>query len=86
MVYWTDLGLKSANQINNAARNSVGFSQIGQAIVGLKKPTLDDLFRMHAEARGDIVDAPDEADTVFGLYEGTVTAFDTDVVLSEYLA
>jgi hypothetical protein len=84
-VYWTDLGLKSATQINNAARNSVGFSQIGQAIVGLQKLTLYDLFVMHAEGRGRIVESPDHAETVFGLHEGTVTAFDTDVIMSEYL-
>jgi hypothetical protein len=84
-VYWTDLGLKSSSQINNAARNSVGFSQIGRAITTLKKPTLYDLFGIHAEARGEIVSSRDEADTVFGLHEGTVSAFDTDVILSEYL-
>ena len=85
-VYWSDLALKSLSQINNAAKNSVGFSQIGRSIVELRKPTLNDLFQMHAEARGEIVSSPTEADTVFGLDEGTVTAFDTSVVLSEYLA
>lgn len=85
-MYWADLGLKSMSQINNAAINSVGFTQIGRAIVTLNKPTLYDLFLMHAESRGQIVDSPDEADTVFGLQEGTVTAFDSNVILSEYLA
>lgn len=84
-VYWTDLGLKSTTQINNAARNSVGFSQIGRSIVGLQKPTLHDLFSMHAEGRGRLVDSVDHAETVFGLHEGTVTAFDTNIVMSEYL-
>jgi hypothetical protein len=84
-VYWADLGLKSAMQINNAARNSVGFSQIGRAIAGLQKPTLYDLFGMHAEGRGALVDSPDQADAVFGLHEGTVTAFDTDTILSQFL-
>lgn len=85
-VYWSDLGLKSASQINNAARNSVGFSQIGRAIVELNKPTLFDLFEMHGSSRGLIVDSREAADTVFDLYEGTVCAFDTDTILSEYLA
>jgi len=85
-VYWADLGLRSSALYNNAASNSVGFSQIGRAIVELNKPTLYDLFLMHAEARGEMIDNPDKAETVFGLYEGTVTAFETDVVLSEYLA
>lgn len=85
-AYWADLALKTMTQINNAARNSVGFSQIGRSIVELRKPTLFDLFLMHAEARGEVVASSDAADTVFGLDEGTVTAFDTNVVLSEYLA
>ncbi|MCA9016323.1 MAG: hypothetical protein KDA77_13405, partial [Planctomycetaceae bacterium] len=85
-VYWSDLELKSASQINNAAKNSVGFSQIGRAIVELKKPTLFELFEMHASARGHIVESQAAADTVFDLYEGTVSAFDTDTILSEYLS
>lgn len=85
-VCWADLGLKTLSQINNAANNSVGFSQIGKAIVNLKNSTLGDLFRMHAEGRGQIVDSRDEADTVFGLYDGTVAAFDTSIILSQYLS
>lgn len=85
-VFWADLGLKSIAQINNAAQNSVGFSQIGRAIVELRKPSLYDLFEMHAEARGETVSAEEDAETVCGLYDGTVTAFDPSVVLSEYLA
>ena len=39
---------------------------------------------MHAEARGTL-SAKDGADTVFSSYEG-VTPFDTDTILSEFLA
>jgi hypothetical protein len=85
-VFWSDLGLKGRGQINNAARNSVGMSQIGRAIAELNKPTLFDLFRMHAEARGVVVEKKEEAETVFDVFDGTVTAFDTSTVLSEYLA
>ncbi|ADB19074.1 conserved hypothetical cytosolic protein [Pirellula staleyi DSM 6068] len=85
-VYWADLGLKGRGQINNAARNSVGMSQIGRAIVELNKPNLFDLFLMHAEARGVIVDVKEDAETVFDVFEGAVTAFDSDKILSEYLS
>ncbi len=85
-VYWADLGLKSQRQINNAARNSVGMSQIGRAIVNLNKPTLHDLLLMHAEGRGEVVGKKEDADTVFDVHEGVVTAFDTDVLLSVYMA
>ncbi|PHR86474.1 MAG: cytoplasmic protein [Blastopirellula sp.] len=84
-VYWADLGLKSMNQINNAANNSVGFSQIGKSIVELNKTTLYELFEMHAEARGEQIESSDNADTIFGLHEGTVTAFDTDEIMSNFL-
>jgi hypothetical protein len=39
---------------------------------------------MHAEARGGLA-ARDQADTVFSVHEG-VTPFDTDRILSEFLA
>ncbi|QDT96806.1 TerD family protein [Gimesia aquarii] len=82
-AYWADLGLKSIGQINNALQNSVGFTHIGRSIVELQKPTLWELFQMHLEG---LVESPEEADTIFGLHEGTVTAFDTSVIMSEYLA
>ncbi len=85
-VYWSDLALKTESQINNAAKNSVGFSQIGRSIVELRKPTLYDLFSMHAEARGQAVNEAESANTVFGLNDGTVTAFDTMTITSEFLA
>ena len=31
----------------------------------LRKPTLDDLIRLHVQARGEIVDQRDEADIIF---------------------
>lgn len=85
-VYWVDLGLRTAAQIVNAATHSVGMSDIGRAIVDLNKPTLYDLLHMHAEARGTLVDDRTQADHVFGVYQGDVTAFDQDVIMSEYLA
>ena len=72
--------------LNNAARNSVRFSQIGRSIVELRKPTLHDLFGMHAEARGKVVNEAESANTGFGLHDGTVTAFDTMTITSEFLA
>jgi hypothetical protein len=53
-------------------------------MTGLNKPDLYDLFRMHAEARGEFVDNIEDADTVFSIEEG-ITPFDTDVIVSEYL-
>lgn len=85
-VYWADIELKTHSQINNAAKNSVGFSQIGRAIVELNKPTLFELFAMHIDGRGQRVNARNEADSVFDLYDGTITAFDVDQILSQFLS
>ncbi|TWT62835.1 TerD family protein [Rubinisphaera italica] len=84
-VYWCDVGLKSSSQINNASTKSVGFGQIGKAILELNKPTLFELFSMHVEGRGELVTTPEEAETVFGLEDGTVTAFDGDEILCSFL-
>lgn len=59
---------------------------MGWAVANLCKPTLYDLFEMHAQGRGrSLVVSPDEADTKFGLNEGTITAFDTDKIMSEFM-
>ena len=60
---------------------------MGKAVTGLAKPTLYDLFDMHAEARGtgrcsEIT--RNEADTVFSLHEG-ITPFDADRIMSEFM-
>jgi hypothetical protein len=81
---WADLALKSTSPINNVRRNSVGITQMAKAIATLPKPTLYDLFSMHAEARGQLVPRG-EAETVFGLHEG-ITPFDQDKIMGEFLA
>ena len=49
------------------------------------KPTLYDLFVMHAQARAKkIVSSPDEADFSFG-WDGDVKPTDTTKILAEYL-
>lgn len=53
-------------------------------MVGLAKPDLHSLFRLHAQARGQIVDSPEAADTLFGLHHG-ITPFDIDRIRADYL-
>lgn len=84
-IYWADVELTSRRLFNHAQGSSSGISRIGRALTDLTKPTLFDLFLMHAEARGLSASSRDEAETVFGLYEGTVTAFQSDTILSEFL-
>jgi len=55
-----------------------------RAMVGLKKPTLHRLFRLHIKARGTEASTPVEADSVFAVNEG-LTPFDLDRIAAEYL-
>lgn len=48
------------------------------------KPTLYDLFALHAQARGKIIDDIEDADMVIG-WDGDIKPIDTNVILSEYL-
>jgi stress response protein SCP2 len=84
-VIWTDLGLRrNLDCYNNLHANMSSLQVTAKAMTGLNKPDLYDLFRMHAEARGEFVDNIEDADTVFSIEEG-ITPFDTDVIVSEYL-
>ena len=83
-VVWADVALRSAGWVNNVHANRDNLARLARAVVGLDRPNLYDLFLMHAEARGES-SARDRADTVFSAHEG-VTPFDTDKILSEFLA
>jgi hypothetical protein len=86
-VVWSDIALKSRGPINNSRQAGESLVLMGKAITGLIKPTLYDLFDMHAEARGTgrcAESARSEADTVFSLHEG-ITPFDADRIMSEFM-
>jgi hypothetical protein len=84
-VIWSDIALKSRGAINNSRGNEDNLSKMGKAIAKLRKPTLYDLFSMHAHGRGTVVGTREEADIVFGLFDGTVTAFDADKIMAEFM-
>jgi hypothetical protein len=83
-VVWSDIALKSRGPINNSRQAGESLVLMGKAITRLIKPTLYDLFDMHANARGSRVDSPAEADTVFSLQDG-ITPFDADRIMSEFM-
>ena len=79
-ILWVD----STTSISFVAGASVGnkypISTL-QALTQLTKPNLYDVFYAHAKARGKLVDSPDEADTVFDVFDGDISAInDTDIV------
>ncbi|NEN84068.1 TerD family protein [Paenibacillus elgii] len=84
-VIWTDLALKKhPYYYNNVEGNQKGMVLMGKAMTTLTKPTLYDLFMLHATARGRKVEHADEAETVFALDRG-VTPYDIGTIMSEFV-
>lgn len=84
-VYWVDLPLELSSRTASGATPQL--VKVGRAITGLSKPTLWDLFSMHACARATTLNvySPDGCDTIFGFEDATVTPFDQATIISEYL-
>ncbi|WP_029191604.1 TerD family protein [Paenibacillus elgii] len=84
-VIWTDLALKKhPYYYNNVEGNQKGMVLMGKAMTTLTKPTLYDLFMLHATARGRKVEHADEAETVFAVDRG-VTPYDISTIMSEFV-
>lgn len=58
---------------------------VGKALTNLVKPNLYDLFRLHIEARGELVQDIEEAETIFSLNKG-ITPFDIEKIISDFIA
>ncbi|WP_078414766.1 TerD family protein [Priestia abyssalis] len=85
-VIWTDLSLTRDLEYDNTIEaNQTGMVLVGKSMTTLVKPNLYDLFRLHMEARGELVENMDEADTIFSLDKG-MTPFDIEAILAEYIA
>lgn len=85
---WMDVALRSRPYwYNNIEVNNSNVVLISQGVERLNKPTLFDLFSLHALARGELVENADNADIKFGLDELTndITPFDTEMILADYL-
>lgn len=83
-VIHTDIDIKGSSRYNRVEGSKKNIAKIGQAITNNSKPSLYELFRLHAEARGTLCDNIKEADTVFAINQG-ITPFDTEIITSEYL-
>lgn len=79
-LIWIDLGLKAEPRYQiNIEANERSMSQMGLAMTTLVKPTLLDLFALHATARGKRVDTPEAADVVLDVASGLPYAVETIV-------
>lgn len=83
-VVWADISLKSQPRWNNVENNMSGMILMGKALTTMKKPNLYDLLMLNAEARGELCESIEDADTVFSINNG-ITPYDTDIIVSQYL-
>jgi hypothetical protein len=85
-VVWIDLALRrNPGWWNNVEGNHGGMTLMGRAMTTMTKPDLYELFSLHAQARGTLVNEAAQADTIFAPQVGTVTPFDQAVIKAEYL-
>ncbi|RXI96746.1 cytoplasmic protein [Anaerobacillus alkaliphilus] len=84
-VIWCDLSLTNHPQFyNNVEGNLPSTTLMLMSMTSLVKPNLYELFRIHGEARGTLVNEIDDADTIFAMDQG-ITPFDLEKIMSEFL-
>lgn len=83
---WADLAAgKMARASNNVENRSATIVDLMRGVISLRgKMSLYELFLLHAQARGELVNSREEADCVFSMEEGT-TPFDISEINSGYL-
>jgi len=88
---WADVATSRNNQHdyswggNNVESNRASIENTMQAIATMKnKLSLYELFKLHADVRGTIVENKEDADLVFSMYDGT-TPYNIAEINSEYL-
>lgn len=82
---WCDMALKRRPNFNVDVRaNRGGIVLTMESMAALNKPTLYDLIRLHAEARGTRVTTAAEAESVFSVASGF--PFELERIASEFMA
>ena len=81
---WADLSIKSRDAFQTA-RGKTGSTaaKICEAVVEMWRPNLYNLLETHAEARGTVVDSPEDADVVWSVENGFQMNF--DLINSEFV-
>lgn len=80
-LLWADLAVRHGRMVE-AQSEILRYSAKG--LTSLSKPTLFDLFELHARARGTLVATAAEADSLFSLNEG-ITPYAPEKIASEFL-
>jgi hypothetical protein len=84
-VIWADLAVNTRSLYASGFRNSRSVGSMVKAIAKLNRPSLYDLFLMHVQGRGELVERKEDADLIFSMEEG-ITPYDADLITSEYMA
>jgi hypothetical protein len=83
-VIWADLALRNNPRWYVIVEaNASNIALMGQALTSLVKPTLHELFTLHAIARG--TPAPRAAADIVFAPDGDVTPYDIGIIIGEYL-
>ena len=84
-VLWADVALTTNPRFANNVRNHLsGVSLMLRALTQLRKTDLHTLFDLHIRARGERVDDPADARTVFAVDRG-ITPFDLTRIAADFL-
>ena len=84
-VIWCDMAITVNRYASiNVRNNEDTIALIGKALSKVNKATVYDLLYLHAKARGELVDKPKDADTVFSTKVGT--QYETEKLASEFMA
>lgn len=83
-VIWCDLALrKHPRWHNNVHTNLSGIQLSLRALVEMSKPNLYDLLALHTQARGEWVESPEAAETIFSV--AAETPFHLEELATRYL-
>ena len=84
VVIWCDMALKRHPSFQNNVRNNLsGINVTLESFATMKKPNLYDLLKLHAKARGNIVESVEQANTVFSVANDT--PYKLEEISSEYM-
>lgn len=73
---------------NNIESNLDTIGMMGKSLQDFKKPNLFDLFMLHAESRGELVDNVEDADVVFSVeetLENGISPYDYEKIVGEFI-
>jgi len=83
---WADIALHSERCFNNNVESNMpSLALMGKAMTELHKPSLGELFALHAKAKHALfVGADEEPDVIFSVDQG-ITPFDLDEIVGKWL-